>query len=125
MLKNYYKTAFATVVLVLSGFAAKAQMEYVSSALEVINNNYVSDLEVTVSDLNKCLEDPTTSNEPKMWYARARVFQMVATNEDTAINNIEPNAPYLSLEAYIKYFKNPSNRSRYTLAAQDNLVYSR
>jgi tetratricopeptide (TPR) repeat protein len=125
---NEMKAGAVATALVMSFMVfcqiAQAQMEYVSSALDVINNNYEEDLAETIQDLEKCLEDPTTQNAPKMWYARARIYQMVAMSEDTAITKLAPDAAYISLKAYTKFFPNPGKRKQYKEGALNNLFYS-
>ena len=103
--------------------AGWSQMFLVQNALSVIKNNNTDFLEETAKDMDKALKDPSTSDDPKMWYARARIFQMVALNGDTNVNAIDPNAAEKSFEGYINFFENPGSKQSYINAANENFIY--
>ena len=114
------------ILLALAIFMANAgwsQMFLVQNALSVIKNNNTDFLEETAKDMDKALKDPSTSDDPKMWYARARIFQMVALNGDTNVNAIDPNAAEKSFEGYINFFENPGSKQSYINAANENFIY--
>lgn len=121
------KSKLAVILLLLSVLSANTsfgQTVYVQSALSVIKNNNLDFLEETASDLEKAMVDPSTSNDPKMWYARARIFSIIANSKDTAVQNIDNDAAMKSLNAYIEFFKNPSKKQSYVREAKGNFLYA-
>ena len=122
MIKNSIKLAtFALMMLIVN--TGWSQTFLVQNALSVIKNNDLDFLEETAKDLNKTLEDPSTADDAKMWYARARIFQLIALSSDTNVNAIDENAAEKSLDGYINFFGKSGNKQSYENEALNNFPY--
>ena len=114
--------AFAMVMFIAN--VGWSQTFLVQNALSVIKNNDLYRLEETAEDLNKAMLDPSTADDNKMWYARARIFQLIARSADTNVNAIDLNAAEKSIDAYIKFFGQEKKKQAYVNAALSEFMYA-
>jgi len=123
MMKNSIKLTTLAMVMLIANMGW-SQTFLVQNALSVIKNNDLDLLEETAEDLNKALLDPSTADNAKMWYARARIFGLIANSADTNVNAIDNNAAEKSLDAYINFFGKEGNKQSYVNASLENFPYT-
>lgn len=122
-MKNSIKLTTLAMVMLIANMGW-SQTFLVQNALSVIKNNDLDLLEETAEDLNKALLDPSTADNAKMWYARARIFGLIANSADTNVNAIDNNAAEKSLDAYINFFGKEGNKQSYVNASLENFPYT-
>jgi len=67
-------------------------------------SNYLKEgkLDKALTSINQCLNDPTTSQDPKTWYLRANIYLAIANSKDENYKNLDPDPIQGAIDSYAK-----------------------
>jgi len=100
------------VGLSLSVNAQQSNVQSAARSLSFYPLKY-TDLVNAKKSIDLAAESESTSNDPKMWYYRGKVYNMINSNSEAQKNNLDPEAIEKAVQSFINCIKTDTKKNYY------------
>ena len=103
------------ICLVGISLSVNAQQSNVQSAARSLSFDPMkyADLVNAKKSIDLAAESESTSNDPKMWYYRGKVYNMINSNTEAQKNNLDPEAIEKAVQSFINCIKTDTKKNYY------------